>query len=119
MEFTINTAETLRISDKELSDLLTQVYVEGVFAEPELASSLFEPQSVRARGIIIGAREKQTLNLAGMVIIVPPDSGACRFDLAPLKWTLSSAKQEELRCPKLKVKNTVGIQTNSNVYPCY
>lgn len=79
MEFAIATADRLAITDLELSELLTQVYVKGGFTEPNEAASLFEPSAVRNRGVLIGAREKQHLSLAGMVIVVPPDSPARRL----------------------------------------
>jgi len=79
MEFEIGTADFLGIDDFELSELLTQVYVAGGFTAPDEAVSLFEPSAVRKRGTIIGAREKQHLKLAGIVIVVPPDSPARRL----------------------------------------
>lgn len=79
MEFEIAPADFLEITDPELSALLMQVYVAGGFAKPEEAASLFEPSAVRKRGVIIGAREKQHLILAGIVIVVPPDSPARRL----------------------------------------
>jgi ribosomal protein S18 acetylase RimI-like enzyme len=79
MEFEIDSAELLRIDDIELSELLAQVYVAGGFTEPDEAVTLFEPSAVRKRGMLIGAREKQHLKLAGMVIVVPPDSPARRL----------------------------------------
>jgi len=79
MEFITGTDETLEIGDTELSGLLDQVYVSGGFTTPEEAKSLFEPSAVRARGVLIGAREKKGLNLAGMIILVPPESPARRM----------------------------------------
>ena len=79
MEFEIATADFLEITDHELSELLTQVYVAGGYTEPYEAVSLFEPSAVRKRGVLIGAREKQHSNLAGIVIVVPPDSPARRI----------------------------------------
>ncbi|WP_455207429.1 GNAT family N-acetyltransferase [Kaarinaea lacus] len=79
MEFEVDAAERLRIEDIELSELLTQVYVAGGFTEPDEADMLFEPTAVRKRGMLIGAREKQHLKLAGIVIVVPPDSPARRL----------------------------------------
>ena len=79
MKFIIDTADSLQIKDKELTDLLEQVFVGGGFTEPELAATLFEATAVRNRGILMGAREKQGLMLAGMVIIVPPGSPARRL----------------------------------------
>ncbi len=79
MYFHIDTAEALRISDLEISELLSRVYVDGEFVAPEIAVSLFEPTAVRSRGKIVAAREKQTSLLAGMVIMVYPTSPARRF----------------------------------------
>lgn len=77
--FRIATADILEIADRELSDLLTQVYVAGGFTTPEEATSLFEPSAVQRRGILLGARENQRSTLAGIVIVVPPDSPARRL----------------------------------------
>ena len=79
MEFEIATADTLEISDPELSELLTQVYVAGGFTTQEEAASLFEPSIVRNRGVLIGARERHHSKLAGIIIVVPPDSSARRL----------------------------------------
>jgi len=79
MEFIIDTEDLLKIDDIELSELLTQVYVAGGFTEPDEAASLFDPSAVRKRGILIVAREKLHLRLAGIVIVVPPDSPARRL----------------------------------------
>jgi len=38
MKFIVNTAELLSISDHELTDLLSQVYVEGGFTTAEIAA---------------------------------------------------------------------------------
>lgn len=79
MEFEIATADTLEITDSELSELLTQVYVAGGFTTQEEAASLFEPSIVRNRGVLIGARERHHSKLAGIIIVVPPDSSARRL----------------------------------------
>lgn len=79
MDFLVGTADELKINDPEMVQLLTVVYVDDGFVTPETAVSLFEPAAVRSRGKIIGAREKQTLMLAGMVIVVYPDSPARRM----------------------------------------
>lgn len=79
MEFYVGTADALKITDTELSDLLSRVYVDGGFVDAETAKSLLEPASVRARGKLIGARVKGSLELAGIVIIVYPDSPARRL----------------------------------------
>ena len=77
--FEIATADRLKIDDSEILDLLTQVYVGGGFTTSEEAVSLFEPSAVRARGVLIGARENKQSKLAGFIIIVPPDSPARRL----------------------------------------
>ncbi len=79
MDFEINTAEFLKIDDIELSDLLTQVYVTAGFMEPAEAITLLAPSAVRGRGVLLGAREKKHQKLAGVVIVVPPDSPARRM----------------------------------------
>jgi len=79
MDFQIDTADSLKVSDLEISELLSRVYVDGGFVAPELAASLFEPSEVRSRGKIVGAREKLSLKFAGMVIIVYPNSSARRL----------------------------------------
>lgn len=79
MEFVINTSDCMKIDDDELSGLLFQVYVEGGFTTTDEAASLFQPHAVRERGILIGARVKQNLKLAGIIILVPPDSPARRL----------------------------------------
>lgn len=78
MKFDIATADTLEISDPELSELLTQVYVTSGFTTQHEAATLFEPSNVRKRGVLIGARERQRLKLAGIIIVVTPDSSSRR-----------------------------------------
>jgi len=79
MEFNIAPAASLEVTDLELWQLLETVYVTDGFARPEEAASLFEPSAVRNRGAILAAREKRQGTLAGMIIIVPPDSTARRL----------------------------------------
>ena len=79
MEFNIDTADVINIEDAELSELLMQVYVSGGFTDPDEAVALFDPSAVRERGLIIAAREKQCLDLAGIIILVLPDSPARRL----------------------------------------
>jgi ribosomal protein S18 acetylase RimI-like enzyme len=79
MEFEIAIADALRITDPELTELLSQVYIVGGFTTSEEAASLFEPTAVRNRGILIGAREKHHAKLAGIIIVVPPNSPARRL----------------------------------------
>jgi ribosomal protein S18 acetylase RimI-like enzyme len=94
MDFEFDTAENLKIGDAELTELLTQVYVEGGFTEAEHAKILFEPSAVRGRGSLIGVREKRTSELAGVIILVPPDSKARRL-----------AKDKEVEMQLLGVKS--------------
>ena len=79
MDFQIDTADALEVSDSEIAELLSRVYVDDGFVAPEMAASLFEPAAVKSRGKIIGAREKHSLRFAGMVIIVYPDSPVRRL----------------------------------------
>ncbi len=79
MKFEIDIADLLKIDDIELSELLTQVYVAGGFMKPDEAITLLEPSAVRKRGMLIGARETKHQELAGVVIVVPPDSPARRM----------------------------------------
>ena len=79
MECEIGTAEMLNVEDIELSELLSQVYVAGGFTDPHEAVALFEPSAVRKRGLIIAARDRQHSGLAGIIILVPPDSPARRL----------------------------------------
>lgn len=76
MEFKLSSSEYNAISDQELEELLTQVYVDGGYTNPEEAVTIFAPASVRKRGVLIVAREKQQGSLAGIIILVPPGSPA-------------------------------------------
>jgi ribosomal protein S18 acetylase RimI-like enzyme len=78
-EFTIATADDFEITDREIAELLTKVYVEGGFTPREEAISLFEPSAVRKRGTIIGALHKPSTKLSGFIIMVPHDSPASKF----------------------------------------
>ena len=78
MEYGIETAEMFNVEDVELSELLSQVYVAGGFTDPNEAVTLFDPLAVRKRGLIIAAREKRQSKLAGIVVLVPPESPARR-----------------------------------------
>ena len=77
--FTLAVAEQLGVSDQELTDLLREVYVGGGFTTADEAQTLFAPAAVRSRGFIIAARVGQDAILAGMAIVVPPDSPARRL----------------------------------------
>ena len=67
------------VSDAELEALLRRVYVEGGFTPRELATSLFSPAAVRARGALLVARGEPGRELLGTVIVVPPTSPARRI----------------------------------------
>lgn len=78
MEFEIAMADELALQDHELTELLNRVYVEAGYTNREEALTLFVPDNVRRRGLLFVAREKETSVLAGMIILVPFDSPACR-----------------------------------------
>lgn len=65
--------------DAEIWSILTEVYVNGGFTELSDANVLFKPSNVRARGKILGVRDRKSNKLAGIVILVSPDSTACRL----------------------------------------
>jgi len=75
----VTSAEQSGIADSEISHLLIEVYVEGGFTSSEDAVSLFDPPEVRKRGIIICARESENSILAGMIVLVSPNSPALRI----------------------------------------
>jgi len=79
MDFHVDTADSLAITDLEISELLLQVYVDGGFVELESTTALFEPSAVRSRGKMLAARAVQNSILAGMIIIVHPHSSVCRL----------------------------------------
>ena len=66
------------VSDHELTLLLTEVYVGEGFTAPDVAGPAFAPEKVRARGELLFVRSSLG-TLAGMVMVVPPWSPACRF----------------------------------------
>lgn len=76
MEFIIGSCENLNVSDAEIFDLLSQVYVEGGFTSAKLAKTAFDPAKIRGRGVLFAAREKSKNKFSGMVIVVPPGSSA-------------------------------------------
>ncbi len=82
MEFVIDTAESLDISDVELMNLLSEVYTGGGFTSNEDARKLFEAKSVRGRGKLFCAKEKSNSTFAGMVILVYPNTPAIRIAAA-------------------------------------
>lgn len=79
MSFRLDNPESLSVADSEIGDLLTSVFVESGFTAPDRAAVLFSPAAVRHRGHLICARPQDEQTLAGMVIVVPPDSPARRL----------------------------------------
>lgn len=78
-QFLIDSPDALNVADSEIGDLLRRVYVDGGFTTPERGASLFSPSAVRSRGRLICARPQGSEKLAGMVIVVTPDSPARRL----------------------------------------
>lgn len=76
MEFDIELANHENLKDAEIWALLNHVYVEGGYAKAYEAETIFAPKSVRLRGNVLIARSKSNHDLAGMVILVPPESDA-------------------------------------------
>ncbi len=76
MEFIVDSAENLDVSDDEIFDLLSQVYVQAGFASAEIAKTVFDPVKVRDRGALIVSQEISENEFSGMVIVVPPKSQA-------------------------------------------
>ena len=62
---------------KEIERLLDRVYVAAGFTDPDVAKEIFRAEAVLARGNVLVARDGDVL--AGMVIVVPPDSPARRL----------------------------------------
>lgn len=77
MDFRIDEVDLLNIDDKSISELLNEVFVSGCFAEADIAYKLFDVSRVKQRGLLLCAVALPSSTLAGMVIIVPPDSPAC------------------------------------------
>jgi len=75
--------------------LLEEVYVGGGFTELSVAQTLFDPAAVRRRGTLFIAMDLNQQALIGMVILVPPDSEACKL-----------AKQGEAEIHLLAVKDS-------------
>lgn len=66
------------VADTEITQLLTEAYVNGGFTAPERAAKIFVPAAVRARGELISALDPDGV-LVGMVIVVRPDAPARRL----------------------------------------
>jgi len=79
IEFEIGDFEEIESKLAELTAFLTEVYVLGGYTPPEIASAMFAPQAVLARGTLIIARDTNSQALAGSIIMVPHDSPACKF----------------------------------------
>lgn len=76
MEFIIDSYQNLNVSDEEIFELLSQVYVKAGFTSAEMAQKLFDPVRVRDRGMLFASRETSKNEFSGMVIVVPPESKA-------------------------------------------
>lgn len=76
MTFYIASTCKQEVSDQEIFELLTHVYVEAGFTTAEVASKVFTPEAVRNRGTLFAARETSTNEFAGMIIVVPAGSSA-------------------------------------------
>ena len=79
VNFEFDTAENLKIVDSEITEILREVYVNGGFTDSELAEEIFEATAVRNRGAIFGVRNRESFELAGIVILVKPGSNASRL----------------------------------------
>jgi ribosomal protein S18 acetylase RimI-like enzyme len=78
-QFRVASADSLQVSDMEIGDLLRKSYVEAGFTSPERGEAIFSPTAVRSRGRLICARPQGAEKLAGMVIVVIPNSPARRI----------------------------------------
>ena len=85
LKFQIDTGESLNITDSQITNLLTEAYVDARYTSQERALELFQPQRVRSRGQLLCARpisqtdtgqSSEIESLAGMVILVLHDSSA-------------------------------------------
>ena len=93
MKFLIEKIEKSNVTDSDLFDLLSLVYIDGGFVTEERANVIFEPSVVRKRGQLFIAKEISTGVLAGTVIVVPEDSeasvltkqGECEMHLLAVK----------------------------------
>lgn len=76
MEFLIKRLDKLDVSDEEIFDLLSEVYVQAGFTNLETAKVVFKPSEVKKRGVLFGLKETSLNEFAGMVIVVPPGASA-------------------------------------------
>jgi ribosomal protein S18 acetylase RimI-like enzyme len=76
----ISVLEPSPAADAALEGLLTEAYVGGGFTGPDVAATMFRAEAVRARGVVLGARDEQG-TLLGTVTLVRGGSAASR--LAP------------------------------------
>jgi ribosomal protein S18 acetylase RimI-like enzyme len=81
-QFRIDSADLLEVADFEISALLKRAYVEDGFTSPGRSEVLFAPPAVRGRGRLVCARPQGAEALAGMVVVVTPDSPARRLAAA-------------------------------------
>ena len=77
--FNISLSDGASITDAEIWDLLNEVYVEAGYTPAVDAATMFEPTSVRQRGMLFAARKRDTHELAGFIILVPPGSPAIKL----------------------------------------
>lgn len=76
MKFTIGSCNSLNVSDEEIFNFLSQVYVQAGFTSADTAKTIFDPVKVRNRGVLFASRETSGNEFSGMVIVVPPESKA-------------------------------------------
>lgn len=71
--------ENDQIHDSELERLLFDVYVGGEYTDARDADALLNALNVRKRGLLLGLRHKMSEALAGVIILVPPESDAIKM----------------------------------------
>lgn len=67
-----------KVSDTEITRLLTDTYVGGGYSTPERGAEFFVATKVRSRGELISATTQDGI-FVGMVIVVRPDAPAKRI----------------------------------------
>jgi len=72
----VELAADTSVADDAIETLLHDVYVQGGFTVPEVASTLFRASAVRARGDLLVARDPTDGRLLGMVIVAGPEGPA-------------------------------------------